>query len=170
MRCRTLARELRRRGAAITFLCRRQPGDLIELLAQEFRVLELPECPQTSSSGDVDSHPLSGRALYRAWLGCPEEQDAVESLVALAEARLQEPAWLVVDHYGLGAPWQRRMQNGLRHAPGSSPEILVLDDLADRPHQANLLMDANRLNPAAPDPYWDLVPEACSTLLGPAYA
>ena len=170
MRCRTLARELRRRGAAITFLCRRQPGDLIELLAQEFRVLELPECPHTSSTRDVDSHPLSGRALYRAWLGCPEEQDAVESLVALAEAQLQEPAWLVVDHYGLGAPWQRRMQHGLRHARGSSPEILVLDDLADRPHQANLLMDANRLDPAAPDPYWDLVPEACSTLLGPAYA
>lgn len=170
MRCRNLARQLRRRGAAITFVCRRQPGDLIELLAQEFRVLELPECPQNSCAADVDANPLSGRALYAAWLGCPEEQDAVDSLAVLAEAQLQEPAWLVVDHYGLGAPWQRRMLNGLRHARGSSPEILVLDDLADRPHQANLLMDANRLDPAVPDPYRDLVPESCATLLGPAYA
>ena len=170
MRCRTLARDLRRRGATITFVCRRQPGDLIELLAQEFRVLELPECPQESSVADLDGHPLSGRVLYAAWLGCPEERDAVDSLAVLAEAQLQEPAWLVVDHYGLGAPWQRRMLKGLRRAVGSVPEILVLDDLADRPHQASLLMDANRLDPAAPDPYQDLLPEAGTTLLGPAYA
>jgi len=32
MRCRTLARELRHRGAEISFLCRQQPGDLIKLL------------------------------------------------------------------------------------------------------------------------------------------
>ena len=43
MRCRTLARELQRRGALVTFLCRRQPGDLISLLKQEFVVLVLPE-------------------------------------------------------------------------------------------------------------------------------
>ena len=36
MRCRTLARELKRRGTAIFFVCRRQPGDLIGLLDQEF--------------------------------------------------------------------------------------------------------------------------------------
>ena len=36
MRSRTLAREQRRRGAEISFICRQQPGDLIELLRQEF--------------------------------------------------------------------------------------------------------------------------------------
>ncbi len=43
MRCRTLARELARGGIDVVFVCRRQPGDLIDLLAQEFRVLILPE-------------------------------------------------------------------------------------------------------------------------------
>ena len=43
--CRTLARELLRSGADVVFLCRRQPGDLIAILAQEFRVLILPELP-----------------------------------------------------------------------------------------------------------------------------
>ena len=40
IRCRTLARELQRRGAQVCFLCRRQPGDLIGLLEQEFQALE----------------------------------------------------------------------------------------------------------------------------------
>ena len=45
MRCRTLARELRRCGAEVIFLCRRQHGDLINLLESEFPVLPLPEQP-----------------------------------------------------------------------------------------------------------------------------
>ena len=77
MRCRTLARELQRRGAAVTFLCRRQAGDLIVLLEQEFAVLPLPELPLLATAG------LAGRALYQAWLGCSQEQDAADSLQAL---------------------------------------------------------------------------------------
>ena len=42
MRCRTLARELQRHGAEVSFLCHRQPGDLINLLESEFAVLALP--------------------------------------------------------------------------------------------------------------------------------
>jgi UDP-2,4-diacetamido-2,4,6-trideoxy-beta-L-altropyranose hydrolase len=166
VRCRTLARALQARGGDIVFLCRRQPGDLIALLEQEFRVLVLPEQSKISP----DPARLHRKSLYAAWLGCPEENDALESLQALVDAQLQLPAWLVVDHYGLGAPWQKCMQEGLHLTDGSAPAVLVLDDLADRAHQASVLMDANRLDPAAPDPYRDWVPEACATLLGPAFA
>ena len=81
MRCRTLARELRRRGAEITFICRQQPGDLIGLLRREFEVLGLPPLATTSSSS-----PLEGRALYVAWLGCSQQQDAANCLAALEQA------------------------------------------------------------------------------------
>ena len=97
MRCRTLARELRRRGAEITFLCRRQPGDLIELLEQEFQVLSLPE-QQLASCEE-----LEGRALYSAWLGCSQQQDSADCLAALEQAGINSAHWLVVDHYGLDA-------------------------------------------------------------------
>ena len=169
MRCRTLARALQRRGAEIVFLCRRQPGDLIALLEQEFRVLVLPERLQISAEAE-EATCLSGRVLYAAWLGCSEEQDAKECLAALADAQHRPLAWLVLDHYGLGASWQQRMQLGLCQGDDAAPAVLVLDDLADRAHQASVLMDANRLDPAAPDSYRDLVPETCTTLLGPAYA
>ena len=43
IRCRNPARDLQKRGAEVIFLCRRQPGDLIGLLENEFVVLALPE-------------------------------------------------------------------------------------------------------------------------------
>ena len=170
MRCLSLARALKLRDADTVFLCRRQPGDLIALVEQEFPVLILPGFAEESSESGHDGKPLSGRELYASWLGCTEEQDAIESLAVLAGYQHQPLAWVVLDHYALGNPWQRRMQEGLRQADDSAPAILVLDDLADRAHQASVLMDANRLDPEAPDPYQNLVPEACTTLLGPAYA
>ena len=39
MRCRTLARELQRCGGTVSFLCRRQLGDLIGLLEKSFLFL-----------------------------------------------------------------------------------------------------------------------------------
>ena len=47
MRCRTLARELQRRGALVTFLCRQQPGDLINLLIPA----SFPSAPWPSFNG-----------------------------------------------------------------------------------------------------------------------
>ena len=162
IRCRTLARELRRRGAAITFLCRRQPGDLIELLEQEFTVLALPEQQLAACGG------LEGRDLYGAWLGCSQQQDAAECLAALAQADISRAHWLVVDHYGLDASWERAMREGLGSEP--PPQLLVIDDLADRSHSCDLLLDQNFFGEATERRYQGLVPPQCRQLLGPHYA
>ena len=45
IRCRTLARELSKHGVEVSFVCRRQPGDLIDLLKQEFKVIILTNLP-----------------------------------------------------------------------------------------------------------------------------
>ena len=100
IRCRSLARELRRSGGEVTFLCRRQSGDWISLLEKEFLVVPLPEQPLAASSG------LEGRDLYAAWLGCSQEDDATQCLQALAECGITSTTWLVVDHYGLDAKEQ----------------------------------------------------------------
>ncbi|MFN6338402.1 MAG: UDP-2,4-diacetamido-2,4,6-trideoxy-beta-L-altropyranose hydrolase [Cyanobacteriota bacterium] len=163
VRCRTLARELRRRGAEITFLCRRQPGDLIELLEREFQVLALPEQPLAACEG------LEGRNLYGAWLGCGQAQDAAQCLRALAEARIGGADWVVVDHYGLDASWEAQLLAGLLGG-APSPKLLVIDDLADREHLADLLLDQNFFGEATASRYEGLVPPRCRLLLGPHYA
>ena len=107
MRCRTLARELQRRGAAVTFLCRRQPGDLISLLEQEFPVLALPDQSLAPCEG------LEGRELYGAWLGCSQTTDAAQCLEALGQGGITSASWRVADHYGLDAHWEALLLTGL---------------------------------------------------------
>jgi UDP-2,4-diacetamido-2,4,6-trideoxy-beta-L-altropyranose hydrolase len=163
IRCRTLARQLRSRGAEVVFLCRRQAGDLIVLLEQEFRVLALPEKPLALCEG------LEGRELYGAWLGCSQIQDAEDCLTALASAGVRGADWLVVDHYSLDARWEAQLLTGLASV-GAPPKLLVIDDLADRPHLADLLLDQNFFGAVTGQRYKQLVPSCCRQCLGPHYA
>ncbi|MDB4346482.1 UDP-2,4-diacetamido-2,4,6-trideoxy-beta-L-altropyranose hydrolase [bacterium] len=163
IRCRTLARELQRRGAEVSFLCRRQPGDLISLLQKEFEVLALPEQPLSSCVG------LQSRDLYGAWLGCSQDTDAFQCLEVLAQAGITCVSWLVADHYGLDTRWEAQLMAGLSGA-NISPKVLVIDDLADRPHEADLLLDQNFFGEATNQRYQKLVPQHCRQLLGPHYA
>jgi UDP-2,4-diacetamido-2,4,6-trideoxy-beta-L-altropyranose hydrolase len=163
IRCRTLARELQSRGAEVLFLCRRQAGDLIVLLEQEFRVLALPVQPLALCEG------LHGRELYGAWLGCSQIHDARDCLTALASAGVSSADWLVVDHYGLDASWEAQLLNALA-GDKVTPKLLAIDDLADRPHKADLLLDQNFFGAVTDQRYQGLVPSHCRQLLGPHYA
>ncbi len=68
---------------------------------------------------------------------------------------------LVIDHYGLGAPYE----SACRPWAG---KILVIDDLADRPHDADILLDQTLGR--TPADYAGLVPPHCQFLAGAAYA
>lgn len=167
MRCRTLARQLRRNGADVLLICRQQPGDLIALLEQEFAVLALPELFLRGMKHS-ESPSSDARQLYRTWLGCTQDQDASESLAILAEAGLPSPDWLVVDHYGLDVCWQQHFLGGL--ASTSHTRLLVIDDLADRQHIADILLDQNFFAGITHQRYQGLLLKKSIQLLGPKYA
>lgn len=162
MRCRNLARELQRRGAAVLFLCRRQSGDLIGLLEQEFEVLPLPQLPLATCND------LSGRELYEAWLGCTQKQDVADCLQALRSADISKPDWIVLDHYGLDASWECLMLEG--QFAKATTKLFVIDDLANRTHQADLLLDQNFFGDATEQRYEGLLSPQCHQLLGPQYS
>lgn len=84
--------------------------------------------------------------------------DADETLSVLKEAPVD---WLIVDHYGLDARWEA----AVRPAAG---RILAVDDLADRPHACDALLDATLGEDGLR--YRGLVPEACRGLYGSSYA
>jgi UDP-2,4-diacetamido-2,4,6-trideoxy-beta-L-altropyranose hydrolase len=67
----------------------------------------------------------------------------------------------VVDHYALDAAWEAGMRD-------RAPKILVIDDLADRRHVADVLLDQNFGGSASA--YRDLVPGECVLLIGSNYA
>jgi UDP-2,4-diacetamido-2,4,6-trideoxy-beta-L-altropyranose hydrolase len=69
--------------------------------------------------------------------------------------------WLVVDHYGWNAAHEARCRPWARN-------ILVIDDLADRPHDCDLLLDQTAGR--AVSAYGGLVPAASAVLVGSQYA
>lgn len=155
MRCLTLATALSEQGAECQFLCREHPGHLIDMIESHgFIVHRLPMMSQ--ASGAVRE---SGTQLDHAhWLGMSWQADAEDCRSLLAHLA---PDWLVVDHYALDAHWEAAV------LPGRT-RLLVIDDLADRPHRADLLLDQN-LGRNVED-YAGLVPASCEVLAGPHFA
>lgn len=164
VRCRTLAAALREQHAAVHFICRAHSGHQIDALdAEGYRVSALPAPPaQAAADGD-----------YAAWLGVTQEQDATETMGALADGAAAQgrqadapytpkPDWLIVDHYALDATWEQRLRPHVGR-------ILVIDDLANRRHVGDLLLDQNFAVDAATR-YAGLVPDKTRCLLGPRYA
>ena len=126
MRCLTLANALRAQGALCRFICRQQPGDLTDLLRQhEYEVLTLPALSNTAMQS-------KNNAPYEDWLMTSWEEDAQQTAEVLAPFSRQN--WLVVDHYALDDRWERAVS-------ACYQRLLVIDDLADRPHYADLLLD-----------------------------
>ena len=71
------------------------------------------------------------------------------------------PDWLIVDHYLLDASWEHNQRENC----GS---IMVIDDLADRKHDCDLLLDQTYLRLS--DDYRLRVPGHCNILTGTHYA
>lgn len=153
MRCLTLADELRRHGADVMFVCREHPGNLIGIIeGKGYQVVRLqpPEDGYAPAPEDV---------AHAGWLGVSWRQDAVDTIKCLGEER---PHWLVVDNYALARPWEEVLRSHVG-------KIMVIDDLADRPHDCDLLLDQNLYEDMATR-YDTLVPGNCIKLIGPRNA
>ena len=148
MRCLTLADALASRGAKCTFICRELAGNLIKYICNKgYCVYILPMGQGT----DTD-------LAHSGWLGATQVQDIEGCVSVLAEL---QPDWLVIDHYALDARWEVE-------AAKLCVNLMVLDDLADRPHACQLLLDMT-FGRNAKD-YQVLVPEDCTLLCGSSYA
>ena len=150
MRCLTLADVLSQRGAQIRFISRHLLEHLQGLLLNrgyEFMMLE------SQANENVDD------LVHSHWLGTTQQYDADEALQLLSD-RIWD--WLVVDHYALDARWESKLRQIVKN-------ILVIDDIADRLHDCDILLDQNYY--ADMDSrYTGKVPTDCRLLLGPHYA
>ncbi|CDG81591.1 acetyltransferase family protein [Janthinobacterium agaricidamnosum NBRC 102515 = DSM 9628] len=156
MRCATLADALRSRGATVTFVCRDLPGNYIAWLeARNFEVVKLAAPLPLASAVHGAYLPV-----HLPWLGVSLDQEIAEVRRALADLPLQD--WIIVDHYALDQQWERQVQPFTR-------SIMVIDDLADRRHDCNVLLDQNYYRDMQ-QRYDNLLPPSCKKLLGPAYA
>lgn len=155
MRCMTLAKALRQCGVTVLFVSRELPGHLCDYVKKEgFSVCRLPYDAAMAGATTEDSD-------YACWLGKTSAEDVVETGVAITDSNLPVD-WLVVDHYALDHNWERAMRPFVR-------KIMVIDDLANRNHDCELLLDQN-LYENMKTRYNELVPPNTVKLLGPAFA
>lgn len=151
MRCLTLADALRQRGARIRFVSRGLPDHLHGMLtARDMGFAPLNDAVTAQTPDDL---------AHSNWLGTSQAQDASDSAEALADRKWD---WLVVDHYALDARWESAMRN-------TAGKIMSIDDLADRKHDCDVLLDQNYYRDMQTR-YDGKVPEHCRLLLGPRYA
>ena len=153
MRCLTLAKGLAGIGAKVSFVCRELPGNICGLIeGKGFKVYLLPY-------QETELKVASGTKTYEQWLGASKEKDAKETAGIIAS--LPRPDWLVIDHYAIDIVWEALLRP-------LTKRIMVIDDLADRSHDCDILLDQNLFE--RPEGRYDkLVDERCKMLLGPKF-
>jgi len=152
MRCLALADVLRLRGGDCAFVCRDHAGHLGDLIQQRGYQVHLLS-PTKRQTLDAYDHPV-----HLAWLGADWEVDADET-AAIAQAGVD---LLVVDHYALDSRWEHALRPHCKR-------ILSIDDLADREHDCDFLLDQNLISDMQ-QRYTGKVHPNCALLLGPNYA
>ncbi|MBI5329733.1 MAG: UDP-2,4-diacetamido-2,4,6-trideoxy-beta-L-altropyranose hydrolase [Betaproteobacteria bacterium] len=157
VRCLTLAQALSGRGMACQFVCREHPGNLLQVIRKQgFEVVTLPmHTEEAHRAADTTKAPLA----HAAWLGADWRTDAEQTKTGMGNAAVD---WLVVDHYALDSRWESALRPHCR-------KLMVIDDLADRPHDCDLLLDQN-LTADMTRRYNGKTPDHCGHMLGPEYA
>lgn len=154
MRCLNLANEFSARECECLFICRSMEGNLLDRIRTEgYPTLPLPR--------DIDVEEDSD--LYgERWLGASQDEDAAQTMAALSQVP-GNVDWLVIDHYGIDHSWESTVRP-------SVDKIMVIDDLANREHHADILIDQNWYGNATEHRYSGLLANDCVQLFGPGFA
>lgn len=154
MRCLTLANYLVALGHKCIFICRAHEGHLGALIQREGHQLHLLVNKAEACRGRVGSELTS----HAHWLGVHWSVDSVQTVEI---SKIISPDWIIVDHYALDYAWERDVRPFTK-------KLLIIDDLADRKHECDFLLD-QQFGRRKID-YIDRVPSSCKILCGPEYA
>jgi UDP-2,4-diacetamido-2,4,6-trideoxy-beta-L-altropyranose hydrolase len=167
MRCLTLADALQAKGAQCYFISRPHPGHLIEVIRERGYITKSLISPDQTEQTAIYNCAIKAQDSYQnqryepshaGWLGSTWQDDARETAEILVDL---QPDWLVVDHYALDKSWEQALAPYFR-------KLLVIDDLADRHHYCDLLLDQNLGRQS--EHYLKLVPTHCQVFTGPQFA
>ncbi|WP_243388199.1 UDP-2,4-diacetamido-2,4,6-trideoxy-beta-L-altropyranose hydrolase [Bacillus kexueae] len=153
MRCLTLAEELRVLGHEIIFISRKLEGNLCHFVSERgFKIFCLPS--QQNKANNCNSK-------HAHWLETSWEIDAKQT-IEIIEKHIGYFDWLIIDHYAIDYKWESLLKNYCQR-------MMVIDDLADRKHFCDILLDQNYyLN--FQNRYQKLIRSGCKLLLGPKYS
>jgi len=127
MRCLSLAEELRKSCVDVEFIVRNHIGNINKQIEKNgFQVNLLPKQNNKQQS-------LAG---YEKWLGLKQSIDANETIQIIKDREID---WLIIDHYALDYNWEEKLRPYTKN-------IMVIDDLANRKHDCDFLLDQNYIH------------------------
>lgn len=146
MRCLSLAHELKCHSIEVIFFCRDLVQNLSALIIQEGFKCQILSIDKEISNG-IDYQTI----------------DANQT-ISIINHSLQKKNinWIIVDHYQLDETWESLLKPYCQN-------LMVIDDLADRKHSCDLLLDQN-LYPNLHNRYSNLVPKSAKVFFGPVFA
>jgi len=151
MRCLVLAENLKKRFNEIFFVSNQIPGNLSDLIEnQGYKACHI--------RGYVH---IEGQKLQPNKLRKRIEND-VSQCIKVIEPHKSTKNWLLVDHYGIDHIWESKIRSDVE-------KIIVIDDLANRRHDCDMLIDQNFYENTV-NRYKGLVPKNCVQMAGPRYA
>ena len=156
MRCMVLAEELKNQEADCTFVCRDNQGNLIKQIQDRGFSVSSIECRSPTGTLEDFDEAINSRTQNSTCLN--ERFDAEQTIASVSRQYFD---WIVVDHYDLSEDWEVAVK------PICS-RLMVIDDLANRSHNCDLLLDQNYYK-NSDERYQDLLPTHCVCLLGPSY-
>lgn len=159
VRMQTLADSLAQRGHQVTFFSRNHDPTIVPPPSAH-PVVWLRSGMAAKTRGE-QSRRSPPRLMHADFLPVPPEADLRDFAQAVEESR-RPLDLLIVDHYGIDAAWERASRQFV-------PRIAVIDDLADRDHDTDLLLDQNYYRDMEKR-YSTLIPAQARTLLGPSFA
>ena len=149
-RCLTLAKALKNNGVDVCFVCKNHDGNSIGIIKKENIKVYLIPLSETQSIKKIN---------YSGCIGPSVKEDALQTIEVVKKYK---PDFLIIDHYGIDIIWQRILKPFVKI-------IMVIDDIADRSHECDILLDQNWY-PNSEKRYKELVPKNCVLFLGPKYA
>ncbi|GEK33620.1 UDP-2,4-diacetamido-2,4,6-trideoxy-beta-L-altropyranose hydrolase [Kurthia sibirica] len=144
MRCLTLAEQLIHEHNHVEFLCRDLNNNIANLIINRgFEVHILKQIQGSTIEWTQENWFL----------------DSAECIEFIASKRID---LLIVDHYGLDYKWEEQLSRVVKR-------IMVIDDLANRNHQCDLLLDQNYYKDYQ-QRYSNLLADKTIQCVGPSYA
>lgn len=149
-RCILLAKFLERYGYNVEFISRNHKGNFNHIILNNNFKLNQLELKK------INLHDKNNS--YKSWLGASVEEDVNDTIEIIKYAN---PSLLIVDHYAVDEEWEKQVKKYTK-------KILVIDDLANRKHFCDILIDNNYLENFQ-ERYDGLTNKKCIRLLGPSY-
>lgn len=150
MRCLALAELLHQMGIKVEFVVRNQKGNLsYKIVDRGFKIYKL---------NNIEFGEKLALEKYEKWLGVKQKTDADETIQLLKNKKID---WLIVDHYAIDSVWEKAVRPYVK-------KIMVIDDLANRKHDCDILLDQNYIK--NDNRYSNLTGLNTIKLLGPKYA